>query len=88
MKEFYSFDNAKSFAELNSFIMVRMVDVDNDEVLFHFFKYDNDGNIHSRKKWINTMFYEPDEREIFKPDEPNSEFDDGDFYSSMWYVYE
>ena len=88
MRDFYSFDNAKSFAELNSVIMVRMVDVDNDEVLFHFFKYDNDGNIYSRKKWVNTMFYEPNEAEIFKSDEPNSEFDDGDFYSTMWYVYE
>lgn len=87
MKNYYSFDDAKKYAAMNTAIMARMVDVDNDEVLFHFIKYDNDGNIYSRKKWINTMFYEPDEHEIFKLGEPNSQFDDDDFYSNLWYIY-
>lgn len=87
VKKFFNFEQANEIAKIKSVIMARLVDADNDEILYHWFKYDNDGNLISRKYWINAYCHDPDDKQLFQNKDPNSEFDDGDFYSEMWYEY-
>lgn len=86
-KKFYNFEEANNYAKLNSVIMVRLIDIDNDEILYHWFKYDNYGNLLSRKFWVNAYSQNPDDELLFEKNHSNSNFDDEDFFSQMWYEY-